>query len=240
MRIVSWNCRMALHDKWSMVLELAPDILLVQEAACPAVLRARGVPLPEQVQWVGGWKQQGLLAVAFGDYRLRVAETYFPGLHWVLPLQVDGPEQFTLLATYDLYTLSQQGDPDAAKSDALITALARYRDLLADGDVVLAGDLNNSVTFDRPRGRRNFSPTLEALADLGYVSAYHSHRGEGHGAETEWTFYLHYGERAFHHIDFCFVPAAWRIDNVAVGGYEPWVSQRRSDHAPVVVDVSPT
>jgi hypothetical protein len=32
---------MALHDKLAPVLDLAPDILMVQEAACPAVLRAR-------------------------------------------------------------------------------------------------------------------------------------------------------------------------------------------------------
>lgn len=243
MRVVSWNCNKALHEKWSLALELAPDILIVQEAACPEVLRARGVPLPEQVQWVGGWKHQGLLVVAFGDYKLRVAETYFPGLHWVLPLQVQGPEQFTLLATYDLYTMSAQGDPDAAKSDALVTALTRYRHLLADGDVVLAGDLNNNVKFDRPRGRRNFSPTIEALADLGYVSAYHAHRGESHGAETEWTHYHRFAEQAVHHIDFCFVPVAWRIDDVVVGGYTQWVSpaaEQRSDHTPLVVDVTPT
>jgi endonuclease/exonuclease/phosphatase family metal-dependent hydrolase len=77
-------------------------------------------------------------------------------------------------------------------------------------------------------------------ADLGYVSAHHAHRGQDHGAETEWTFYYHYGEQGHHHIDFCFVPVTWRIDDVAIGRYDAWVSTRRSDHAPVVVDVSPT
>lgn len=41
-------------------------------------------------------------------------------------------------------------------------------------------------------------------------------------------------EQAVHHIDFCFVPASWRIDDVAVGQYEQWVSPAspwRSDHA---------
>lgn len=229
---------MALHNKLEPVLELQPDILIVQEAACPAVLRARGVPLPEQVQWVGGYKHKGLLVAAFGDYRLQVAETYFPGLHWVLPLQVTGPDKFTLLATWDLYTLSQ-GDPDAAASDAVITAMTRYQEAFAGGDVVLAGDLNNTVTLDRPSRARSFAPTVAALAQLGYVSAYHAHHGEEHGAETAETFYLRFDEQAGHHIDFCFVPDQWRIDEVAVGGYDPWVSRWRSDHGPVVVDVSP-
>jgi exodeoxyribonuclease III len=237
MRVVSWNCRMALHEKWEAALELAPDILIVPEAACPTVLRSRGVPLPEDVEWVGGYKHQGLLVAAFDDYRLRVADIDLPGLRWVLPLVATGPEaEFTLLAVFDV----GKGDPDAAKPDAVATALARHERLFAGGDVVLAGDLNISMSCDRPTGTRNFAPTIEKLKGLGYVSAYHAHRGEDHGAESEWTYYHGYAEQAALHVDFCFVPASWRIGDVAVGDYEPWVSHRRSDHAPVVVDVSPT
>ena len=242
MRLLSWNCNRALHSKWDAVLHLAPDILIVQEAACPAVLRAKGVPLPDQVQWVGSGKHQGLLVAAFGDYRLRVAETYFPGLHWVLPVEVTGPEAFTLFATCDMYTMSRQGDPDAAASDAVIPALSRYAEVFADGNAVLAGDLNNNTKFDLRNGTRNFAPTVQALAGHGYVSAYHAHRGEVHGEESEPTHYNLYRPDSQHHIDYCFVPVGWRIDDVVVGGYEQWVSpgaQWRSDHAPLTVDVSP-
>jgi hypothetical protein len=149
MRVVTWNCHMALHEKWTPVTEWSPDILIVQEAASPTVLRAKGVPLPSQVQWVGSDKNRGLLVAAFGKYRLRVAETYFPGLHWVLPLVVTGPDEFTLLAACDMYSMDRQGDAQAAASDAVTAALSRYGDLLAGGSVVLAGDLNNNVLFDR-------------------------------------------------------------------------------------------
>jgi hypothetical protein len=37
-----------------------------------------------------------------------------------------------------------------------------------------------------------------------------------------------------------FRAGTWRIDDVAIGRYDARVSTRRSDHAPVVVDVSPT
>ncbi|MCZ2826025.1 MULTISPECIES: hypothetical protein [unclassified Modestobacter] len=154
MRLLSWNCAKALHSKWDPVIDLAPDILVVQEAACPAVLRAKGVPLPDQAQWIGSDKHRGLLVAAFGDYRLRVAETYFPGLHWVLPLEVTGPEAFALFATCDTYTMSRQGDPEAEASDAVITALSRYAELFAGGNAVLAGDLNKNVKFDVRNGTR--------------------------------------------------------------------------------------
>lgn len=243
MRVVTWNCCKGLHKKWAPVAGWDPDILIVQEAACPEVLRAKGVPLPDQVHWVGRDKNSGLLVAAFHDYRLRVAETYFPGLHWVLPLVVSGPETFTLLAVCDMYTMTSQGDPDAAASDAVTVALSRYRGLLVRGDVMLAGDLNNNEVFDLERGSRNFAPTVEALTGLGYVSAYHAHRDEAHGRETTPTHYNLYREHSPHHIDFCFVPADWPIDDVVVGDYEQWVSSAaewRSDHVPLIVDVRPT
>jgi len=218
MRVVTWNCCKALHKKWAPVAGWNPDILIVQEAACRAVLRAKGVPLPDQVHSVGRDKNCGLLVAAFGDYRLRVAETYFAGLQWVLPLVVSGPETFTLLAACDMYTMPAQGDPDAAASDAVTVALSRYQELLAGGDVMLAGDLNHNVVFDEPRGTRNFTPPVEMLTRLGYVSAYHAHRGEEHGRETAPTHYNLYREHSPHHIDFCFVPAAWRIDDLFMRG----------------------
>lgn len=242
-RVVTWNCDRALHEKWSPVTEWSPDILIVQEAASPAVLRAKGVPLPDQVHWVGSDKHRGLLVVAFGDYRLRVAETYFAGLQWVLPLVVSGPETFTLLAVCDMYRMTAQGDPDAAASDAVTVALSRYRELLAAGDVMLAGDLNNNVAFDPERGgTRNFAPTVDTLTRLGCVSAYHAHRGEEHGRETAPTHYNLRREYFPSHIDYCFVPAAWRIDDLYIGGYEEWVSpaaEWASDHTPLIVDVCP-
>jgi hypothetical protein len=242
MRVVTWNCCKGLHKKWAPVAGWNPDILVVQEAACPEVLRAKGVPLPDQVQWVGSDKNCGLLVAAFRDYRLRVAETYFASLQWVLPLVVSGPETFTLLAVCDMYTMTSQGDPDAAASDAVTVALSRYQEQLARGDVVLVGDLNNNVVFDLERGTRNFRPTVEALTGLGYVSAYHAHRGEEHGRETAPTHYNLRREHSPHHIDYCFLPADWRIDDLCIGGYEEWVSRAakwRSDHTPLITDVSP-
>ena len=236
MRVVSWNCKQALHKKWDAALALDPDILIVPEAASPTVLRSRGVPLPEDVQWTGGYDHQGLLVAAFGDYRLRTADIDFPGLRWLLPLVVTGPEaEFTLLAVFDV----GEGDPDAGPPDAVVTALARQERLFASGDVVLAGDLNTSVSCDLHAGSRKFAPTIEKLKGLGYVSAYHDHRGEEHGAESKGTYFHRYAGEDALHVDFCFVPAGWRIDDVAVGDYEDWVAPRRSDHVPVVVDVSP-
>ncbi len=35
MKLVVWNCRMALHEKWDALVAMGPDIAVVPEAASP-------------------------------------------------------------------------------------------------------------------------------------------------------------------------------------------------------------
>jgi exonuclease III len=69
------------------------------------------------------------------------------------------------------------------------------------------------------------------------VSAYHSFHGEAQGAESRPTFFEYRHAHRPYHIDFCFLPAAWRkaIKDVAVGAHADWVGL--SDHMPMVVDL---
>jgi endonuclease/exonuclease/phosphatase family metal-dependent hydrolase len=39
-------------------------------------------------------------------------------------------------------------------------------------------------------------------------------------------------------MDYCFVPRAWRVESVSIGGYDEYRSL--SDHRPVIVDVATT
>lgn len=44
------------------------------------------------------------------------------------------------------------------------------------------------------------------------------------------------------HIDYCFVPKQWmdRLDSVQVGSFDGWIASGFSDHAPLIIDVSPS
>ena len=78
-----------------------------------------------------------------------------------------------------------------------------------------------------------------ALGEHGLISAYHDTHQEEHGAESRPTFYLYRkpGKKDQYHLDYVFVPAAWRSRMVIeVGNYSDWSPW--SDHCPLMVEMS--
>ena len=47
MRLVAWNCNMALHRKVDALRALRPDVAVISECATPAILAERSV-----VDWI--------------------------------------------------------------------------------------------------------------------------------------------------------------------------------------------
>ena len=72
------------------------------------------------------------------------------------------------------------------------------------------------------------------------MSAYHQFSGEAFGEESRATHWSSFDLERPHHIDYCFVPNTWRVEQVWVGAHQHWaMAKRGSDHAPLVVDVRP-
>jgi hypothetical protein len=83
MRIVVWNCAMALHAKWDRLMSLRPDVAIVPECAGPAVLcKRRGAAEPCSFEWDGHNQNKGLGVFAFGEYTL-ARDARFDGGHQI-------------------------------------------------------------------------------------------------------------------------------------------------------------
>lgn len=243
LRIVAWNCNMALQRKFDALLALAPDLAVVSECAAPGVAsRRRDLPSwrPPDV-WVGTNPHKGLGIYAFNGYRARLAAGHLPNLRHVAPVLVEGPVAFTLFGVWAQN--ASGGISRKFQLGPLRRALAAYRHLLAAAPCVLAGDLNNNVRWDRPGWRVNHAGAVAALERHGLVSAYHAVSGEAQGEETRPTLYWRDrredGPR--YHIDYVFVPKRWcdRITHLSVGAFQNWCGSGLSDHVPVVVDIDP-
>lgn len=242
MRIVAWNCNMALHRKFDALLALRPDLAIVSECAEPGRLEAQldlsmlsGEPV-----WTGQSPCKGLAILGFNGYRVTPAAGYRPTLKHIVPVRVDGAARFNLLGVWaqnfsDGIRRKRQPGP-------LRLALRHYRDFLAEGPTVVAGDFNNSVYWDRPGWLINQSWAVGALAGLGLVSAYHAHRGEAQGEESEPTLYWRDRRKdgPTYHIDYIFLPRAWiaRLTTLSVGSFEQWCQRGLSDHVPLVAEVA--
>lgn len=241
MRIVVWNCNMALHRKMDALARLAPDIAVLPEVAEPSKVPIRPAEtVQHSYQWIGANPSKGLGTLVFAPFELEPACPPDRNLEWVLPLRVRGPVDFNLLA---IWAMNHRASPLAMgpnRDFQIQGALETYADLFDEGRVVLAGDLNDNVTWDKPRGARPFATKVDLLRRRGLVSAYHEVLGVEFGQEPDPTIYWRDrkvdGPR--YHIDFCFLPESWiPFTSVTVGNFDEWVAPKYSDHVPLIIDV---
>lgn len=245
MRLVAWNCNMALHRKLTALMALRPDVAVLPECASPERLAARlgATTLDGAPVWIGCNPDKGLAVLAFNGYRARLAEdVYQKTLRFIAPVRIEGPVRFNLLAVWaqnfsDGIRRKRQAGP-------VRRGLARYyRAFLSEGPAIAAGDFNNSIYWDRPGYLINHAHAVALLESYGLVSAYHHARGESQGAESEPTHYWRDRRKdgPTYHIDYVFLPRDWAgaLREMTVGSFEDWCGAGLSDHVPLVVDIVP-
>lgn len=223
MRIVAWNCcRGPLAKKVEALDTLSADIAILTEA--PSAEQS------ERLLWVpSGVSSLGVQVRAADGYQLRcLPRADIPNC--VTPVQVIGPESFTLLAVWTW--------PAPSYVKAFTNALDAYSGLIGAGPTVVAGDFNGNPMYDKPRQLIKWGDAFTRLNELGLVSAYHQVNEVEYGEEADPTHhYLRKPDRPFH-IDFCFVPREWALRglNATINSDEEW--RAKSDHFPIVVDVA--
>ena len=228
---------MSLHTKAHLLLHLNPTIAVLPETANSAAARSALEAIgASSVQWIGGNPNKGLSVAAFGDWELHVDDGYDPGYQWVMPVHVVGPAHIRLLAVWDMNDRGS-GHRSARQLGACRASVPHYEDFLSgDADLVLiSGDFNNSVYWDRPTKRVKFGEFVDRLEARGFVSAYHSHHGCDRGAETDPTLWWKRSIDAPYHIDYTFVSRADAVEAVTVGNHTDWLGY--SDHSPMTVDL---
>jgi len=240
-RVVAWNCNMALHRKAEALLALRPDVAVISECAEPPRLRGRSDVdwIEAEPVWVGNNPNKGLAVFGFNGYRARLMPEYAAYLRYIVPVRVEGPSVFNLLAVWA--QIAAAGTNRKHQLGPLRRAIARYREFLAETPCFIAGDWNNNVFWDKPGWRTNHRGTVDSLERLGLVSAYHEVRGEAQGAETIPTLYWRDRRKdgPTYHIDYIFLSRALlpRIGHFEVGGFEAWCGNGLSDHVPLLVEI---
>ena len=225
---------MALHKKQQYLSELKPDIAIVPECAAPEVVKSHCQEFRfNDADWVGENKNKGLGVFAFGEITLSRDECFDPRFSQYIPLNVEiaGKSMFNLLA---VWSFNRRRKIEGI-ANPTVAAFAHYSSFLAGSNSIAAGDFNNCPAFDKPKSPNKMKNTVATLARCGLKSAYHFFNDCELGEEADQTHFWRKGEKEFH-IDYCFVPEGAQIRKVAVGSREQWID--RSDHAPLVVDIS--
>ena len=237
---------MAFHKKLPALKSMAPEVAVIGECASPDVFtsKARGdrsvTKYFDQMEWTGINEHKGLAAFCRRGYSMRVDPSHDASLKYILPLHVDGPVPFKLLAVWaqnmnDGVTRKDQPGP-------FRMALDHYAEFLSSGPVVIAGDFNNSVIWDKPGWPINQATANDILDGQGIVSAYHELRNESHGSESFPT--LYWRDRKLrgprYHLDFVYAPREWLpLSTLEVGSFRKWTGTGLSDHVPLRLTYSP-
>lgn len=233
MRIVAWNCAGALHRKLAHLLALAPDIAVVPEGCLPERLPI--LPPGTTSAWTGRLPHKGLLVLGFGDYRVEALDAWRQPLEWILPVRVTGAQEFTLVAVWSMNHRQSEVSPGPRPMQPL-QALRELGPAVGE-EIVVIGDFNNNVRWDKPRTRR-FGSMIDGYREAGLRSLYHEKSGEAFGQESVPTHWWRDrkvdGPR--YHIDYAFVPQHWLpVAEISVGTFEQSVTNGGSDHASLVV-----
>lgn len=237
---------MGVHSKLAHLVErYSPDIAIIPECAEEHILRNKaGLLMPEcTMAWIGLNPNKGLGVFGFGPYSVELATCYDDRLDLVAPIEVRGPHPFALLAIWAMNHRAKRHHPDYASIPQPAAAAELYRDWAAGRDLMVAGDFNHNVLWDKTRmTERNHANTVSAWEAHGLRSAYHAFTGEAQGQETVPTIYWRNRteEGPRYHIDFAFLPEHWikGLVRLELGTFEEWVATKLSDHVPMLLEIN--
>ena len=103
----------------------------------------------------------------------------------------------------------------------------------------VCGDFNQNVRWDSSKSyTRSFQKVVDVLGEMGLASAWHRFHGELHGRELAPTLFFSRSQAMAYHIDYVFLPSYLDLTFVELCDFDPWVVEKRSDHVPLIADIS--
>ena len=227
MRIITWNCNLSLSRKLHRILDLAPDIAIFQE--CEKDLK--GIPDGWEYIWFGHNPKKGI-GILSSNSKIELDSNFDETWTYFLPINVNNGN-LKLLATWAYNHRADRFGDD--KTGMALGVLEKLKEWMSSGSIIMVGDFNNSVVWDKPNGNNNFKDIASTLYGLDMVSAYHSDRNEEYGAESKATFFHTKKRNKPFCIDHVFCHSSLNVKNVVIGDYDEWIKD--SDHVPVIVDI---
>lgn len=224
---------MAYRKKAGYILAQKPDIIIVQECEHPDKLKFNDdTPLPTDIIWHGKNRNKGLAVFSYGNYKLKLLDHHNADLQIILPIAVTGGSVDFMLFAIWAYN---PNDRVYNYIGQVWKAIHHYESILKNKNVILAGDFNSNIMWDKLHRKSNHTMVVEKLTNLNIFSTYHTHLNVSHGGEAHPTFFLYRHQNRPYHMDYCFASGdlIGKLENVEIGTHEDWA--KHSDHNPLIV-----
>lgn len=249
MKIITWNCNGALRKKTDHIDALGADILVIQECEDPSRSTKAYKAWAGEYLWLGQSKNKGVGIFSrnghtierldwTGSYEIKEFRNQSPALSWdsndlhtFLPCKVDN--ELTLLGIWTKRAKSRYFNYIGQLWKYL--QIHKYR--LETSNLIMCGDLNSNVIWDRADRWWNHSDVVNELEEINIRSLYHVRTGEEPGQEYQSTYFMYRNIDKSYHIDYFFVSKDL-INNCSleVGNVEDWI--HCSDHVPLILESS--
>jgi len=234
MRIISWNCQGGYRNKIDKILDLSPDIAVIQECETLEKLRAF---CKEKIQlksfwFVGFYPLRGVGVFFYKDYQILSMESDI-SIEFIVPMKIMNNFEFYLFAIWAMAPMGK--DKGKSYTYQIEKTITKHEGILRNNLSILIGDYN-TPNIEKPVEKTGFM-VVEEFKKLEVFSAYHEYFKKGYGEHNHYTFYQHKKTEFKHMLDYCFASKSIieRISNVEIGKYEDWIEF--SDHCPLIVDV---
>jgi exodeoxyribonuclease-3 len=222
---------MAFRKKGHLIQNEKPDILIVPECEHPDKLLSLNLK-STSILWYGTNKNKGLAVFSFGRYQLNSMLGHNLELKLFCPIEVtDGELNFLLFAVW----ANNPQDWEYQYIGQVWKAIHFYENILKTNKVIIAGDFNSNVIWDKLHHKASHAMIVGKLESMAIFSTYHKHNNELQGKETCPTFHMYRHENKPYHIDYCFASNFFmeKLVEVKVGSFNNWTPH--SDHMPVMV-----
>ncbi len=233
MKVITWNCNMAFRKKWKAILDLQPDILVLQECEKESKYRPEEiVPGYNQFIWIGDNPNKGVGILSFNDYHIQISKNYVQTFKYIIPIAVTGAKQFTLFAIWAMPNTTKRAKSYVGQ----IWGAVHYYKSYFKSNTILIGDWNSNARWDNERRSGNHSDVVAFLNKYRIKSIYHTLKEEQHGKEAEPTLYLLKKTEKPFHLDYCFASENMITSKttITVGTLKEWI--KISDHMPLIID----
>lgn len=234
MKLITWNCNGAFRNKNHLFDEYDYDILIVQECENPSQSNKQYQDWAKNYLWIGNNKNKGLGVFCKENIKLEKLDwsDINPNykneqLESFLPCLVN--DEIILIAVWTKKANSEV----FGYIGQMWKYLQLHKEKLKDKKVIIAGDFNSNVIWDKWDRWWNHSDVVNELEEIGIKSLYHHITNEEQGKETKPTFYLQRKLKKPYHIDYVFVSNHFLSNDINLQTNDTIEWLNYSDHIPI-------
>jgi len=238
MKVIIWNCKMKFREDLEKIFPLEPDVLVISE--CENINRLKlprkDIPMPSDHYWIGDNESKGLAIFTFNGFKISLYENYSNEFKYILPVHITrDKESYNLMGVWT----KKVGDRKRGHNNYIRQvhlSLIQYEEFVQSDNVIICGDFNSNLIWERTGVDNNHQVVLDQLADKNIHSAYHHYFNEEQGKESIPTYYHYHKQDRPFHIDFCFLSQNLlnNLNRLELGDFNEWTAL--SDHVPMTIE----